>query len=140
MTALVKVVDEQFGKGRTPYFGLRLASQRVTPRDIIGRRVADEVAVVNRLRIGGHPASVRDRAFLVRIDTHPAEAALNRSPRGRWRALDEAEEVAAAIEAFRANRFIMLVDDRQVGALDQPVTLTPASEVVFLRLTPLVGG
>jgi hypothetical protein len=34
----------------------------------------------------------------------------------------------------------MLVDDRQIGDLDEPIVLTPDSEVVFLRLTPLVGG
>ena len=50
------------------------------------------------------------------------------------------EALEAALRAFSANRFFLLVDRRQITDLDAPFALTPASSVVFLRLTPLKGG
>ncbi|MEU0402573.1 hypothetical protein ABZ318_20505 [Streptomyces sp. NPDC006197] len=45
-----------------------------------------------------------------------------------------------AVEAFGRNGFLVLVGDRQVEELDETVTVGPETEVVFLRLVPLVGG
>lgn len=134
MAALAKIVDEQLGKGRGPAIMLRIASERVTARELILRRVADEVAVAN----GHHEDPAR--SFLIRFDPTSAAATLAPAKRGKPVHLDEAEEVEAALAAFSANRFVMLVDDRQIADLDEPIALTPDSEVVFLRLTPLVGG
>ncbi|MFF8374896.1 hypothetical protein ACF07V_02015 [Streptomyces sp. NPDC015661] len=47
---------------------------------------------------------------------------------------------ARAVEAFGRNGFLVLVGDRQVEELDETVTVGPETEVVFLRLVPLVGG
>jgi hypothetical protein len=52
--------------------------------------------------------------------------------------LDDA--IATALRAFSENRFFLLVDRRQIVDLDTPLPLTPASSIVFLRLTPLKGG
>jgi len=113
---------------------LRMASERVTARELILRRVADEVTLAN----GRHGDTAR--SFLIRFDPTSAEATLNPAKRRKPVRLDEAEEVEAALAAFTANRFVMLADDRQIVDLDEPIVLTPDSEVVFLRLTPLVGG
>lgn len=48
--------------------------------------------------------------------------------------------VQRALSAFRNNGFVLLVDNRQVGDLDDEVELSENSVVTFLRLTPLVGG
>ncbi|MET7616401.1 hypothetical protein [Streptomyces sp. NPDC005408] len=45
-----------------------------------------------------------------------------------------------AVEAFGRNGFLVLVGDRQIEELDELVDLGPRTEVVFLRLVPLVGG
>ncbi|MGA2043498.1 MAG: hypothetical protein ABSG83_09010 [Roseiarcus sp.] len=50
------------------------------------------------------------------------------------------EAIETALRAFSANRFFLLVDRRQIVDLDAPFPLTPASAVVFVRLTPLKGG
>ncbi|SEC66319.1 hypothetical protein SAMN05428939_2942 [Streptomyces sp. TLI_105] len=50
------------------------------------------------------------------------------------------EAFARAVEAFGRNGFLVLVGDRQVEELDETVTVDPETEVVFLRLVPLVGG
>jgi hypothetical protein len=60
------------------------------------------------------------------------------TPSANTRALDEVIETV--LRAFSINRFFLLVDRRQIVDLDTPFPLTPASSVVFLRLTPLKGG
>ncbi|MGY3233589.1 MULTISPECIES: hypothetical protein [unclassified Bradyrhizobium] len=50
------------------------------------------------------------------------------------------EVVEAALHAFSANRFLLLVERQQIVNLDAPFPLTSKSTVVFLRLTPLKGG
>jgi len=62
------------------------------------------------------------------------------------RDIDWKAQFETACEAFRQNRVLILVDDRQVERLDQTIDLRPAdgdrpaTSVTFLKLTPLVGG
>ncbi|MGA2126989.1 MAG: hypothetical protein ABSG76_12640 [Xanthobacteraceae bacterium] len=56
------------------------------------------------------------------------------------RAMTQDEAIETALRAFSTSRFFLLVDRRQIVDLDMPFPLTPASSVVFLRLTPLKGG
>jgi hypothetical protein len=139
MAALLKVVDERWGSDQTRIAGpeLRLASERVSPREIIAQRVATEVEALNA-RQGAHD---RNRSFLVSVEPAAAEALLNLPGRPKPRPnFDNDHETKRAVEAFLARRFIMLVDNRQIDDLDDEVTLIPGSEVVFLYLNPLRGG
>ncbi|NYH45305.1 hypothetical protein HNR22_005032 [Micromonospora jinlongensis] len=54
--------------------------------------------------------------------------------------VDPEERTRVALEGFTRNRFVVLVDDRQVTALDEKVRLHAGSRVTFLKLVPLVGG
>lgn len=45
-----------------------------------------------------------------------------------------------ALEGFRRNAFFLIVDGRQVTDLDEEIPFRTTSQVVFLRLFPLVGG
>ncbi|MFF5052254.1 hypothetical protein ACFY1S_03590 [Micromonospora sp. NPDC000663] len=54
--------------------------------------------------------------------------------------VDPEERTRAALEGFVRNRFVVLVDDRQVTALDEKVNLHAGSRITFLKLVPLVGG
>ncbi|OAI53678.1 hypothetical protein AYO47_04255 [Planctomyces sp. SCGC AG-212-M04] len=62
------------------------------------------------------------------------------------RDIDWKAQFETACEAFRQNRVLILVDDKQVDRLDQTIELKPAigdqpgTSVTFLKLTPLVGG
>ena len=64
----------------------------------------------------------------------------------KGRTIDWKAQFETACEAFRKNRVLILVDDRQVERLDQTIDLRPATaarpatSVSFLKLTPLVGG
>ncbi|MFI7660986.1 hypothetical protein ACIBTW_19105 [Micromonospora parva] len=54
--------------------------------------------------------------------------------------VDAEARTQVALDAFRRNGFVVLVDDRQVTALDETVRLHAGSRITFLKLVPLVGG
>lgn len=140
MSALLKIVDEHFGPGgteRRSAVQLRLVSQRTTARDVIRQRVEAEVEAL-ALRSRAHE---RTRSFLIDVEATSPEGLLNLPLVRRPPAPDRAEkETARAFAAFAKQQFIMLFDDRQVENLDDEITVGPASQVVFLYLTPLKGG
>ena len=141
MSAVLKVIDKHLGKPEEPSFELRLVSERITARELIRRRVDDEISQVRKglLECSGRGGS--GRSFLIRLEPGCVEAALNR-PRQAPEppAMEPAVEAEAAFEAFGARRYILLFDGRQVEDLDENLIVTPGSEAVFYRLTPLVGG
>jgi hypothetical protein len=51
-----------------------------------------------------------------------------------------AEQIENAIRALEQNKFLLLVDDRQVLHLDDPIRINDSTTVTFLRLIPLQGG
>jgi hypothetical protein len=69
-----------------------------------------------------------------------AERVLNGYKLRQRRKLNWEEQYERAVEAFRQNGFVMLVDDHQVEELDEEVDLRLDTEVSFLKLIPLVGG
>jgi enoyl-CoA hydratase/carnithine racemase len=145
MQAVLKVKDECFGTGsneRRPAFDLKLVSQRMSARDVIRQRIADEIATANARAIEHAEAHARTRSFLIAFEPSSPEAALNapRSPKRRQEIFDEQAEYDRAILAFEKRQFIMLLDERQIENLDDEFGLTGANEIVFLYLTPLVGG
>jgi hypothetical protein len=101
---------------------------------------SEAAPVTARLLIAERVRREFERRF-ERFDAHGGElpAALI-APGSDTRALTLDEAVGAALHAFSANRFFLLVDRRQIVDLDAPFPLTPKSSVVFLRLTPLKGG
>jgi len=56
------------------------------------------------------------------------------------RVIDSEKQLYIALEAFKNNGFILLVDDDQVENLDQKILVDSSTSVSFIKLTPLVGG
>lgn len=58
--------------------------------------------------------------------------------------LDQKVEANAAVEvalqAFEDGLYFVFIDDEQIEGLDAAVVLQPTSQLMFLRLVPLVGG
>jgi hypothetical protein len=54
--------------------------------------------------------------------------------------VDELGAVENALQAFKDGFYLVFIDDRQQEDLEGLVALTDRSELLFLRLTPLVGG
>ncbi len=131
MEAAVKIYDEAPGSARRPAATLRLASEKITARELIRRRVEQEVAEFN---------ARQDGVYQGLVQPNESEQLLNGFKLKKRRALDPAAQVRIAEQAFQQNGFILLFDDRQVDDLDETVTVTPGSAATFIKLTPLVGG
>jgi hypothetical protein len=54
--------------------------------------------------------------------------------------VDELGAIENALQAFRDGFYLVFIDDEQQEDLTAVVDLTANSELLFLRLTPLVGG
>jgi len=116
-----------------------LATEVTTATELIRLAVEEQI----RLLRGG-AARCRcalDRQYLSTEDIREQAAtgvvrmpAVVRTPR------DVAVEVARAHRAFERNVFVVFVGGRQLRRLDEEIVLRLGEPVVFLRLTPLVGG
>ncbi len=69
-----------------------------------------------------------------------AEKTLNGLKIKKGRQLDWRKQFDVALEAFEANRILILVNERQAESLDEEIVVEPDTTVSFLRLVPLVGG
>lgn len=139
MVAVLNLVDEELGGERCPVFALRLASERITARELIRRRVEEEIARLNAER-EGLDADLSDRSFHV-LAKHPAEVLLNpRRRKTEAKPLDPEEQTRIAWKAFERNRLVLLLDERQIENLDDEIVIDGENEVTFVRLVPLTGG
>lgn len=127
----ISIADETTSGVRGDTWMLDIAEERVTLREVIRRRVFQEVAEYN----ARHPAVFRSLV-------QPAGAETTRTGytlRER-RHVDAEAQYLLAVQAFGRNGFVVLVGDRQVEDLDVEVDLPAGTEVTFLKLVPLVGG
>ena len=133
MAAVLQLVDETPGARSEPRpaVELHLASERITARELIRRRVEHEVGEYNQ-----RPRKV----FEGLVQPTDAERALKGYRLKKPRALDVEEQVRIALEAFEANAFFLLFNDRQVESLDEELVITRRGVVNFVKLVPLVGG
>ena len=130
--ATLSIYDEVIGvQQREVRFTLRLASERVNAREIIDRRVREEVSAYNR---------DRTEHFYGLVQPSDAERLLNGYRMKTRHSIDAEEQCARAIEAFGRNGFLLLVNDRQIESLDEPIILGERADVTFIKLVPLVGG
>ncbi len=102
----------------------------LTLRDLIRFRVREEVARYN--------ASPLPR-FKGLVQPTDAEAHLNGYLLPRTR-MDWEAQAVTAIRAFERNGFFVFVGERQVGDLDEELSVADTDVVSFVRLVPLVGG
>jgi hypothetical protein len=130
MSFAVRLVDQTVGMHPPIVRQLRLASERMTLRELLARRIEEEVAAFNAGNDAPQPLVVPTER----------EQRLNGRPPKAPRVVDGARQFAAAVEAFERNRIMVIVNNRQVEDLDQPLVVTTDTEVRFLKLVPLVGG
>ena len=112
---------------------LRLTSSELTVEQLIRMRVIEEVSRFNR-------DGTSETVFRGLVIPTEAEAELNDYHLRADRKIDTDKQVSTALAGFRQNKYVLLVNDRQAERLDETLNLTPDSEVVFLKLVPLVGG
>jgi hypothetical protein len=129
--ARVTVVDETTTGAAADQWMLDVVEERLPLREVIRRRVFQEVAEFNAR------SGVVFRGLVRPTD---AEAELNGFRLREHRRIDPERQTALALEAFGRNGFVVLVGDRQVEGLDEVVELPLGAEVTFLKLVALVGG
>lgn len=123
----IQIRDEALGSEVKSGFKLPVPSWTMTARELIKMRVEESVRL----------AALEPAVDAFDFTNDPLGA---RKPKSSAAPSNPAPYIAAALEAFDKNGFVMLVDDRQVQTLEEKVELKPASEVTFVRLVPLVGG
>src|SRR6266508_3722258 len=124
----VTVIDETTSGGTGNELTLEFLNERVTAREIIRSRVYQEVSEYN-----ARPVEV----FRGLVQPAEAERVLNGYRMRERQQIDWEAQYEKALEAFRGNGIILIVDDRQLEQPDDVVELRPASTVTFLRLRPL---
>jgi len=129
MSLALKIVDQTPGVHPPIIRELRLASERTTLRELLTRRIEEEVAALN---------AGSDMMQPLVVPTERERSLNDRPPKSRM--IDAGRQLTAAIEAFERTRILVVVNDRQVQDLDQPLIVTPDTEVRFIKLVPLVGG
>ena len=133
-TTTITLYDETLPGERTPALSLSLLSSRITLRELIRRRIYEEVQQYH--------VAPPETLFRGLVTPSPAERLLNgekaeTKPRRR---LDWEAQYERALAAFARNGFFVLVGDRQVEDLDEEIELKVHTEVSFVKLVPLVGG
>jgi hypothetical protein len=105
---------------------------RISARELIRTHVREEVARYNLDRSPHFQGLVTPTA---------AERELNAGARRTERpTVDWEEQADLAERAFDKQRFVLIVGDHQVESLAESIDLTGEPEIVFVKLTPLVGG
>ncbi|ACK67559.1 conserved hypothetical protein [Rippkaea orientalis PCC 8801] len=54
--------------------------------------------------------------------------------------VDETEAIETALQGFEDGFYYVFIDDQQIESLEQLISLKEDSQLLFLRLVPLVGG
>lgn len=128
---MVTIADETTSGERGGTWVLDIAEERLALREVIRRRVFQEVAEYN----ARHPAVFRSL-----VQPAGAERTQHGYTLRERRHIDAEAQYLLAVKAFGRNGFVVLVGDRQVEDLDAEVDLPAGTEVTFMKLVPLVGG
>ncbi|HEY3866789.1 MAG TPA: hypothetical protein VGM10_00485 [Actinocrinis sp.] len=137
----VTFIDETTAGARDDAWALEIFEERLPLRELIRRRIFQEVAEFNAgLDDPGRPAAGTGTLFRGLVQPSDAERTLNGYRLKNPRRIDPEQQCARALEAFGRNGFLVLVGDRQILGPDEEIELAVGVEVTFLKLVPLVGG
>lgn len=132
MNATLTIRDEEVGRGTVNEFSLDFLSERIDVEELIRSRVYQEVK--------DHNAQQNQETFQGLVQPTGAERTLNGYLLKKPRQIDWKKQFEHALEAFRANRIVVLINERQAESLGEQFDIKSDTAVTFLRLTPLVGG
>ena len=133
MQTTLKIHDELTYQvaGQPLEFVVSLPTENVSVRQLIEARVRQEVEAFN---------AQQSEYFNGLVQPSGTEQTLNGYHMQQKRLINWQDQRQKALEAFERNGFILLVDERQAASLDEMIEVTPQTQVIFLRLVPLVGG
>ena len=129
--ATITIYDETVSGQKSDGFDLEFESASISARELIRKRVYEEVREFN-LR--------EEEVFRGLVQPSDAERVLNGYKLKKKRQLDWKKQFERAIEAFKRNGFFILADDKQIESLDETIEIKLRTQVSFVKLVPLVGG
>lgn len=129
--ATITIYDETISGEKTDGFDLEFASATISARELIRKRVYEEVREFN-LR--------EEETFHGLVQPTDAERVLNGYKLKKKRQLDWEQQFERAIAAFERNGFFILADGKQIESLDETIEIKLRTQVSFVKLVPLVGG
>ena len=124
----IKIQDESAAGDILNEITLKFNEEYITLYDLIKARIELEIERY-------HNQTTTYRGGLV-IPTNLESKLNNKKPKP----IDAEKQLYVALEAFKNNGFIVLVDNEQVEEINQRVLVDEATIVSFIKLTPLVGG
>lgn len=130
-TTTLTIKDETSSGKVLNEINISLKSPTVTVRDIVVARVEHEVNLCN---------NKLPEYFQGLVQPTTAEKTLNGYRMRERKVVDPEKQIYIALDAFQKNGYFVLVDDKQVDSLEQPVQVKSQTVVSFVKLTPLVGG
>jgi hypothetical protein len=131
MTNQLQITDASTLGGASPVFVLDFLTDRITVRELIRRRVYQEVKDYN---------TQQPEYFRGLVQPTDTEQTLNGYRLKRRRQIDWEQQFEQALQAFAGNGFVLLVDDQQMDDLEAEIVVSPETMVTFLKLVALVGG
>lgn len=145
----VKVSSLCFGADDSGIEPIHFSSdvETLTVRELIERSVTEQIKILQKSQASSEQ---RIKASLERQYLSDADIA-SLSKQGniccadieknrQSSVIDIRHEIARAEEAFTQKRFFITLNDYQPEMLEEKIRLTDHTEVLFLRLMPLVGG
>ena len=121
-------------------------SETISVRELIQRVVSSQIQILQarEARDNSEIQAILARQYLAdeEVSEQAASGAVKMpaaSEQNRH-APDPEQEMQRALRGFEEGRFFITVNGFQPESLDQHLLLTEYSQVLFLRLTPLVGG
>jgi hypothetical protein len=130
-TIVVKMKDKTTAGKVTGEIDIKFARSKITVRELIEARVHAEVERYN---------NKLPEYFQGLVQPTHAEKTINGFKMKEKKKVDAEKQVYIALDAFQRNGYFLLIDKYQPDNLDQEITITPTTDVSFLKLTPLVGG
>lgn len=114
-----------------------LPAQSATLEELLERIVRSEVQAFQARQADRRLTKVLG---LVDIEAGVAAGKISSGGSELDQVVDVQGAVKTALQAFKDGFYLVFVDDEQQEDLQATVVLTGSSELLFLRLTPLVGG
>lgn len=132
MSAVLTVTDETARGEFLHRVRVELASEKLTLRELIARRIQSEVKLFNLMR------PVNFKALIQPSDAIETPNGLRMS---RHRDLDPEKMLQVAMKAYDSKLFYVEVDHNEVKNLDDEIVLKPGiTAVAFIKVMPIVGG
>jgi hypothetical protein len=134
MATSVIIRDESMSGETLGEMTVEFPSEQITVNELIRSRVYQEVKESNARAA----AKKHERRELVQPSA--AELILNGTRSNNTASVNWQTQFDKAVDAFHANRIMILIDDRQVTSLHEQIEINSATRISFLRLTMLMGG